>query len=256
MNENVLKNQKAWEYQIYNWRCKSQGSPEILAKKIVNSPEAFIRNHEGLLNNVKGKKIANICGSDGQRAVALALMGADVTIFDISEPQKEYAILLAKAANVSINYVVTDFCSIDRNRYSNYFDYTYCEGGILHYFHDLNVFFKTIKEILVLKGMMICSDYHPFQKTIHVEPPIRNVEQTHGNYFDTSLHQGHVPYSKFFPKDQQKKFPSCILRFYSLSEILNSMYNSGLFFNGLFEYPRYDNPNFPGEFTLIAKNDI
>ena len=33
----------------------------------------------------EGLKIANICGSCGKKAIPLALLGADVTVFDISE---------------------------------------------------------------------------------------------------------------------------------------------------------------------------
>lgn len=40
-------------------------------------------------------KIANPCGSNGRIAVPLALLGADVTIFDISEENKRYALELA-----------------------------------------------------------------------------------------------------------------------------------------------------------------
>ena len=50
-------------------------------------------------------KIANICGSNGRKAVPLALLGADVTIFDISEENKRYAIELADCADVNIKLI-------------------------------------------------------------------------------------------------------------------------------------------------------
>lgn len=36
-----------------------------------------------------GIKIANICGSCGKKAVPLAVLGAEVTVFDISEDNKK-----------------------------------------------------------------------------------------------------------------------------------------------------------------------
>lgn len=109
MSKEAEFNKSAWEYRVYEWRVRHQGSPECVAKEILNAPNAFLRYHSEMFQNIQGKKIENICGSDGRRAVALALLGADVTIFDISEPQKEYALQLASAVNVSINYILGDF---------------------------------------------------------------------------------------------------------------------------------------------------
>ena len=251
--EASVQNQKAWEHLVYEWRIQTQGTPEELARKIKKSPEDFLRYHAEYFGNVRQKKIASICGSDGQRAVALALLGAFPTVFDISQPQKEYALQLAEAANVTIEYQVGDFCTLNKAKYTDCFDYTYCEGGILHYFQNLDLFFQTIRNILKPNGIMICSDYHPFQKTFVSEPPVRNVEMTHGNYFDTAVHKGHVPYAKYFIPEQQKDFPYCMLRFYTLSEICNAVTAAGLTFHKLYEHPRHDNDKIPGEFTIIAK---
>ena len=246
------ENKKAWEHLVFDWRMRSQGTPEMLAEKIVASPNSYLRYHSALFNNVSQKRIANICGSDGQRAVALSLLGAQVTVFDLSAPQRDYAIRLATAAKVKIDYVVGDFCELDSDVYANFFDYTYCEGGILHYFHNLNDFFGTVQKILKPGGIMICSDYHPYQKTIIANPPKRNVELTFGDYFDTAYHQGHVPYAKYFPLEIQDTFPSCTLRFYTLSEIFNSVVKAQMNIKQLIEHPRHDNPKIPGEFTLVA----
>lgn len=56
---------------------------------------ARLKKHSKYFQNVKDLKIANPCGSNGRRAVALALLGADVTVFDISEENKRYALELA-----------------------------------------------------------------------------------------------------------------------------------------------------------------
>ena len=50
-----------------------------------------------------GIKIANICGSCGKKAVPLAILGAEVTVFDISEDNKRYALEVAAAAKVDLN---------------------------------------------------------------------------------------------------------------------------------------------------------
>ena len=76
----------------------------------------------------EGVKIANICGSCGKKAIPLAILGAEVTVFDISEENKRYALETAQAANVSINYVVGDVMDIDLGQYGGTFDVVFMEG--------------------------------------------------------------------------------------------------------------------------------
>ncbi|MNP37861.1 hypothetical protein D3C76_1313340 [compost metagenome] len=78
------------------------------AKKILDNPLACLKKHKQYFENVEGKKIANLCGSNGRKAVPLALLGAEVTVFDISEENRKYAIELATSVNTNIDYIVTD----------------------------------------------------------------------------------------------------------------------------------------------------
>ncbi len=55
-----------------------------------------------------GVKVANLFGSYGTKAVAMALLGANVTVFDLSSGNARYAQELAAAAGVPLRYVVTD----------------------------------------------------------------------------------------------------------------------------------------------------
>jgi hypothetical protein len=48
----------------------------------------------------KRKKIANLLGSSGKKAVALSLLGAQVTIVDITEENQRYALECARAAEL------------------------------------------------------------------------------------------------------------------------------------------------------------
>ena len=38
------------------------------------------------------------------------------------------------------------------------------EGGVLHYFHDIDEFMGIMYALLKSGGKMICSDFHPFTK--------------------------------------------------------------------------------------------
>lgn len=253
MLKEVVKNRKAWEHRVYEWRVNFQGTPLEVAKQISLEPKKFLRFHADFFRDIRNKKIASICGSDGRRAVALAVLGANPTVFDVSEPQMKYAYELAKEANVKIGYELGDFCSESSVDYSDTFDIAYAEGGILHYFHDLPKFFGKVYSILADGGMFIMSDYHPFQKTCVVEKPTRNVEMTNGNYFDDRIHTGHVPYLKYFPENERNDFPPCELRFYTLSEIFNAMISSRFIIESFYEHPKTDDGKVPFEYTIVAR---
>ena len=96
MNEQSEKNKRAWEYRAYEFWCKNNGAPRDKANKILENPAACLKTHQKYFEDVQGKKLANLCGSNGRKAVPLALMGAEVTVFDISEENRRYALELAK----------------------------------------------------------------------------------------------------------------------------------------------------------------
>lgn len=136
MRDQAKQNKMAQEFRAYeHWN--NQATPSEKAEYIKNDPMACLRYHQKYFQNIQGMKIANPCGSNGRIAVPLALLGANVTIFDISEENKRYALELAECSSVSINYNVGDFCEVDLNIYSENFDIVYLEGGILHYFSEM-----------------------------------------------------------------------------------------------------------------------
>lgn len=247
MREQAEINKKAWEYRAYeHW--SNQGSPTEKALYLKNDPVARLRYHQKYFQNIKGLKIANPCGSNGRIAVPLALLGAEVTIFDISEENKRYALELAECAGVNIEYIVGDFCDVDMNIYSDYFDIVYSEGGILHYFSQIDNFTNNLYHITRSNGKLILSDFHPFRKV----NPNSNTPQTCGDYFDSNIHKGDVAYKDFFPEEEADNFPDCSLRFYTLSEIINSVIKAGFVMKEFNEHPNWKDKKLPGEFTIVA----
>jgi SAM-dependent methyltransferase len=252
MNEISLQNKQAWEYRAYEFWNISNGTPSEKAAKIIQNPKACLRHHQKYFENIKDLQIANPCGSNGRIAVPLSLLGADVTIFDISEENKRYAIELAQSAGVSIHYEVCDFCDIDLNQYEEFFDIAYLEGGILHYFHDINKFAGVLHHIIKQNGKLILSDFHPFRKIIPVGQTGKSAVSTNGDYFDCEAHNSSVAYQNYFPQEEQTSFPSCTLRFYTISEILNAFINVGFTLKEFNEHPNWDDGKIPGEFTIYA----
>jgi SAM-dependent methyltransferase len=248
MNHQSAINKKAWEYRAYEFWLKNEGLPEERAKIIMENPMARLKEHGKYFININDLKIANPCGSNGRRAIALALLGADVTVFDISEENKKYALELAHCSKVKLNYIVGDFYDVDMNVYGGYFDMLYLEGGILHYFHDIDKLMEKLFLMLKPHGQIILSDFHPFRKVM----PINFYKSSVDDYFDTNIQNGDVAYKDFLDKGENEEFPNCSFRLYNISEILNSMIKSGFTIKEFNEYPSWTNEKLPGEFTIYA----
>ncbi|MEG0774302.1 class I SAM-dependent methyltransferase [Clostridium sp.] len=248
MNEQSIKNKRAWEYRAYEFWNNRDGSPNDKANKILKNPKECLKKHKEYFDNIEGKKIANLCGSNGRKAVPLALLGADVTVFDISEENKKYALELAQCANTSINYVVGDVYDIDLKEYEGFFDILYLEGGILHYFNDISKLINILYSLLKHGGVLILSDFHPLKKCITKDSETR----TQVNYFDKELHEGDVAYKEFFHEKEQQHFPKVSIRMYTLSEIINSVIAANFTLKKFDEHRGWNNENIPWEFTILA----
>ncbi len=248
MKDYSYQNKKAWEYSAYDFWMKEAGSPVERAQKIMENPKGMLKRYVNYFDTYKGLKVANICGSCGKKAIPLAILGAEVTVFDISEDNKRYALEVAEAAKVNIDFVVGDVLEIDMEKYSGYFDVVFMEGGVLHYFHDIDEFMQIMYNLLKENGKMICSDFHPFTKI----SDILNFEQPSMSYFSTEVYEGEVAHARFFDEEMRSRMPRCSYRKYTISEIINAIIRRGFVLEKFDEHPAWTNSNVPGEFTAVA----
>jgi len=159
------QNKRAWEFNAYDFWCR-QCPPKERARADIQNPMGQLKRYANYFDEYDGVRVANICGSCGKKAIPLALLGAKVTIFDISEDNKRYALEVAELAKAKIDFLVCDILDIDLNVYENSFDVVFLEGGVLHYFHNIDEFMNIMYSLLKSNGKMICSDFHPFTKII------------------------------------------------------------------------------------------
>ena len=131
MIKSSMQNKKAWEYNAYDFWCSHNGSPAEMAEKLKADPLKAIKRHAVYFDAIRGLRIANICGSCGKKAIPLALLGGDVTVFDISEQNRRYALEVAEAAGVRLDYQVGDVLEIDLAKYGGCFDVVFMEGGVI-----------------------------------------------------------------------------------------------------------------------------
>ena len=248
MKDYSYQNKKAWEYNAYDFWVSHSGTPAQRAKKDMEDPVGMLKRYADYFDTYEGVRVANICGSCGKKAVPLAILGAEVTIFDISEDNKRYALETAKEANVNINFEVCDVLEIDLEKYGEYFDVVFMEGGVLHYFHDIDEFMRIMYHLLKDNGKLICSDFHPFTKIAD----ILKLEQNTMDYFSTDVFEGEMAHARFFDEETRKRMPKCSYRKYTISEIINSIIGNGFTLQRFDEHPAWSNKKVPGEFTAVA----
>lgn len=248
MKDYSMQNKKAWEYNAYDFWLREVGAPADRAKKILKDPAGALRRYASYFDRYEGIRVANICGSCGKKAVPLAVLGAEVTVFDISEENRKYALELAEAAGVQIDYQVCDVLEIDMEKFGACFDVVFMEGGVLHYFHDIDEFMGIMHGLLMPGGKLICSDFHPFTKVMDA----LNLEQPTMSYFAADVFEGEMAHARFYEEEIRSGFPKCSYRKFTLSEIINAVINRHFTLRQFDEHPAWENPSIPGEFTIIA----
>ncbi len=242
------RHKEAWEYDAYNFWVAHAGAPEERARQDMENPKAMLRRYADYFDRFQGVRVANICGSCGKKAIPLALLGAEVTIFDISEENRRYALEVAEAAKVNITFEVGDVLDIDRAKYGGQFDVAFMEGGVLHYFHDIDRFMAVMRVLLKPGGKMICSDFHPFNKITDA----LGLEQPALGYFSTEIVEGEMAHARFYDGETRARFPKCLYRKYTVSEIINAIIRAGFTLTRFDEHPAWENKALPGEFTAVA----
>lgn len=177
----------------------------------------------------------------------LSILGAELTIFDLSEENKRYALELADCSNTTIEYIVGDILDLDMKKYQHHFDLLYLERGILHYFDDLAQLMDVLYAILKVGGKLIVSDYHPIKTCI--TPEFVYIPK----YFNREPFQDDISYRQFFSPDEQHEFPSVCLSHHTLSDIINSVISVGFTLQEFDEHRGWNGENILWEFTIVAK---
>jgi 2-polyprenyl-3-methyl-5-hydroxy-6-metoxy-1,4-benzoquinol methylase len=250
-------NKEAWNNYAYEAWIHKFGTPKECASKISNNPNKSLAVILDKFGNVKDKKIANLMGSNGTKAVALSLLGAKVTVFDYSEGSKNYALELANEANVTIQYALENVLDITKEELTGDYDIVFAEIGILHYFTDLTPFFTNAYSLLKPGGRFILRDFHPVSNKLLTSrgstAKIRKHKVT-GDYFDTTLVESDISFAKYVPELATEKV---FLRKWNLGDIITAEAKCNLIIECLDEEPnlsceQYDK-GIPKTFTLTAR---
>lgn len=253
------QSQLAWSGDTYSAWVNRFGAPAQAVQKLRKNPTTVlepIRKHFG---KVAGKRFVNIMGSNGIKAIALAMLGADVTVIDFSPGNAKYAKELAKEAQLEIHYIVADILQLPSSEIESSYGIAFAELGIVHYFDDLLPVMTTAKRLLSIGGKFILRDFHPISTKLissrGTTAKIRKHKVT-GDYFDTTHEQKAASFTKHLPEGARDSGSTVLWRKWTLGEIITAVASTGLRIVLLEEEPNpsgYDR-QFPKTFTLVAEN--
>ncbi|BCL78421.1 class I SAM-dependent methyltransferase [Ktedonobacteria bacterium brp13] len=250
--QNNQHNQQVWNQDTYDAWLQRHGKPEDIAARLRKDPLNRLSSLAKYGTAYSGKKVINLLGSHGLKAIALALLDANVTIVDIAQENAQYAREVAQAAGVTIRYIVSDVLSLPQAEQDGSYDLVFMEMGILHYFVNLEPLAHLVHQLLQSGGQLILQDFHPISTKLITSKGKKH--KVSGNYFDPTLITSNVAFSKHLTGQQQSEDRYVYEREWTLGEIVTAFAQAGLIIDSLEEEPnmKRDDIGLPKTFTLVA----
>ncbi|MCI3927671.1 class I SAM-dependent methyltransferase [Paenibacillus sp. TRM 82003] len=250
MQEELAKaNKAAWETKAYRAWVARYGTPDELAASLKREHRHLLRYWLPHLDDPNGKRVLNLLGSHGRKAISLALMGAEVTVVDISEENRAYALASAAAAGVPLDYVCADVLAIPDEERLGAFDVVLMEFGILHYFTELTPLFDLAHRRLRSGGRLLLTDFHPFARAWLTTD---NLKMPSGDYFDSAVKESEVAFAKLLLPEEREGLGKVMGRGWTMGAIVTAAASAGLTMKVLEEIPCKTDSRFPEFYTLVA----
>ena len=237
------RNRDAWNTERYDSWVSAYGPAAVEAARIVADPAFKLRRLLPHLSEVAGTCICSVQGSHGRIAVALALLGAEVTVLDFAEDNRRFALELASAAGVAIDYRLGDVIEAGSLGLDGRFDALVMELGILHYHQDLGRFFAVMAGLARDGGLLVLNEFHPVERKL-----FQAIAGAPRDYFNAELVIADVPN----PTGDARSLAKCAYRYWTLAEIVTAVIAAGFRIDRLEEHPGWTDPTIPGTFTLVA----
>jgi 2-polyprenyl-3-methyl-5-hydroxy-6-metoxy-1,4-benzoquinol methylase len=244
-NEMSSINRISWNKERYQVWLDRFGSVEQEAQRIMSDPKKRLKVLADYLGEVKDKRVINLLGSNGTKAVSVALLGAkEVKVVDIADENAKFGYDLAHACNVKIDYIIQDVMELVPEELGE-FDTVFIEMGVLHYIYDIQKLFSIVNRLLSKGGRFVLREYHPV--IWKLLKPQDGVYVATGNYFDQSV------------VGEEMK-----LRRWTLGEVITSIVSAGFTVNALYEesgeiqrwifkdMPEGTEDKIPGIYAVIA----
>ncbi|MDW7613640.1 class I SAM-dependent methyltransferase [Peribacillus simplex] len=249
----TAENEQAWNQNNYLALVNRYGNPAELASKIKQNPKWRLHPFYKYMGDISGKKITHLMGSNGVKAVAMAILGATVKVVDFSQENATFANELANGSDVSIEYIVSDVLSLPSEHESGNQDLILMELGVLHYLIDLQPLFEKIKSMLKPGGRFVLHEFHPISTKLITSNGKKH--KITGNYFAPAIEYTEVAFSKHMPDEEKGSLSRVVQRKWTIGELITSIGQSGLVIKVLEEEPNHKihDIGLPKTYTLVAE---
>lgn len=181
-----------------------------------------------LLGDIKGKSILHLQCHFGQDTISLGRMGAEVIGVDLSDKAIESARQIAANTNSGTHFICCDIYDLP-NHLDKQFDIVFTSYGTIGWLPDLEKWAKIISKFLKPNGQFVFVEFHPVVWMFD-----NNFAKIEYNYFNAEAiietEQG-----TYADKNAEINIESVGWN-HSLSEVVNSLIESGLTINSLDEY--------------------
>ena len=250
--EYTAHNEQAWNQNNYQALITRYGEPAVIASKIKQNPEWRLYPFLKYMPDLEGKKVLHLLGSNGVKATAMALLGANVTVVDFSLENAKFADEVSREVGVQIDYIVSDVFSLPVEQMREQYDYVLRELGVLHYFITLEPLMKLIRTLLNENGVYILHEFHPISTKLVTSSGKKH--KVTGNYFAPELTYNTVAFSKHMPDGVQEVLMQTVQRKWTIGELITSVAQSGLMIKVLEEEPNHKlhDMGLPKTYTLVA----
>ncbi|MEO0067833.1 MAG: methyltransferase domain-containing protein [candidate division WOR-3 bacterium] len=149
------------------WERKPD-DPDIWRRVTVMPSLALNKAEMEFLGAVAGKRLAVLGSGDGIIPLALAAMGAKVTVIDPTNSGLDVLLVRTQIVGVELDFrqaELTDLSSLGVD---------WCEvayaGQVAGLIDDLGRFYHEIYKMLVPGGRLVINEYHPFRRIFKEEP--------------------------------------------------------------------------------------
>lgn len=150
------------DYNIERWKCLNRVDA-LFTRPYLNLDESSARQKidpEGRLGAIRGKDVLCLAGGGGQQSVAFALLGATVTVVDLSQDQLQKDIDAAAHYHISVRTIQGDIRDLSQFGAQS-FDIVW-HAYSLNFVPDARVVFSQVARVLRVGGVYRFNCANPF----------------------------------------------------------------------------------------------
>jgi len=210
------------------------------------------------LPNVRGMTLLHLQCHFGLDTLSWARLGAEVTGVDFSDTAILKAQKLAQALNINATFVCSNIYDLPE-RLIGSFDVVFTSYGVLNWLHDLKKWAKIIEYYLKPGGVFFISEFHPFAWVF--DDGHSSELKLKYSYWYSETPEYYTPLGSYADRNAVVENRGSYEWAHPISEVLNSLIDTGLTILEIKEYQYCVDPLFPfmenddeGYYHFINKN--